>query len=110
METLELQSRNARLIHITATSRNANIKLGTTLEIKFGNKSEKYIITQVSHFSNGLQDYSNQFLAFPAGIEVPHYTNPMWFPKAETQTALITSNEDADGMDRVKVHFPLATR
>lgn len=103
---LEIQSRNARLIHITASSRNASIKLGTTLEIKFGNKSEKYIIVQISHFSNGLQDYSNQFLAYPASIEVPHYTNPKWFPKAETQTALVTHNEDADGMDRVKVHFP----
>lgn len=102
----ELKARAARLIHLTASSRNATIQLGTTLEIKFGNKSEKYIVTQISHFSNGHQDYSNQFLAFPAAIEVPHYTNPSWFPKADTQTAKIIDNEDSDGMDRVKVHFP----
>lgn len=102
----ELKARAARLIHLTASSRNASIKLGSTIEIKFGNKSEKYIVTQISHFSNGHQDYSNQFLAFPASIEVPHYTNPSWFPKAETQTAKIIDNEDSDGMDRVKVHFP----
>ncbi len=104
--SLELQARSSRLIQLSASTRNAQIRVGTTLEIKFPNKSEKYIITQVNHQSNGLQDYSNHFLAFPASITIPHYTNPSWYPKAQTQSALVKDNEDKDGMDRVKVHFP----
>jgi uncharacterized protein involved in type VI secretion and phage assembly len=42
----------------------------------------------------------------PAEVEVPPYTTPLIFPQTNSQPAIVTDNEDKDGLDRVKVRFP----
>jgi uncharacterized protein involved in type VI secretion and phage assembly len=84
------------------------IALGGKIKIKKrnGNEIGDYIITEVHHFSSNKSQYKNTFVAVPATIEVPPYTNPTIYPKCNAQYAVVVDNEDKDGLDRIKVRFP----
>jgi uncharacterized protein involved in type VI secretion and phage assembly len=71
-----------------------------------GNSEGEYIITQVHHGASNSSHYQNHFTAVPADVQVPPYTNPMIYPVCHSQPATIVKNDDADGLDRVKVRFP----
>jgi type VI secretion system secreted protein VgrG len=103
---LEVKARTARMILYTAKSRNSAIQLGRVIKIVSGNKSSEYIVISLKHSSNANQSYQNEFVAIPKSVEVPHYTDSHWFPKCETHSAKVVENVDADGHDRLKVHFP----
>lgn len=71
-----------------------------------GNSAGEYFITEIHHTCSNETNYQNQFTAIPAEVEVPPYTNPFEYTACKSQPAKIVDNEDADGLDRVKVHFP----
>ncbi|HOZ51498.1 MAG TPA: phage baseplate assembly protein V [Chitinophagaceae bacterium] len=104
--SLETNARAAKLILFSASSRNANIKLGSTIKVVDGNKSSEYIITQIQHNCSTAESYSNHFSGVPASVQVPPYTNPNYNPRCDSQSAIVKENEDPDGHDRIKVHFP----
>ncbi|MEZ5028352.1 MAG: phage baseplate assembly protein V [Ferruginibacter sp.] len=84
------------------------IKLAGKIKLidEAGNSNGEYIITEIHHSVSNTDNYKNQFVAIPAEVEVPPYTNPFIVPLCDSQMAKVVENEDADGLDRVKVHFP----
>jgi type VI secretion system secreted protein VgrG len=65
----------------------------------------EYIITKVVHQCDNLRNYSNEFSCIPGKSKLPDYTNPMAIPFCESQNAVVTSNQDPDGLGRIKVRF-----
>ena len=101
------EARIASSVFITGNTRNAQLGVGSVIKIVEGEGGgEKYIITEISHQSSKSSQYSNFFTAVPADVKVPPYANPLLFPKATPQPAVITDNEDDKGLARVKVKFP----
>ncbi|MFZ1306229.1 MAG: phage baseplate assembly protein V [Ferruginibacter sp.] len=105
---LKQQSAAASSVFLTARSFNSKIKLAGKIKIqdeKGGNGGE-YIITEIHHSAITDNNYQNQFVAVPAEVEVPPYTNPSLYPLCKPQAAIVVNNEDEKGMDRIKVRFP----
>ena len=93
---------------ITANSYLAQIKLGHVIQIEEVNKSiaGAFIVTEIYHSSQGVNNYQNHFTAIPAENIAPPYTNPNLYAVSKPQPATVKFNEDKDGLARVKVHFP----
>ncbi len=105
---LKQQAAAATAVVLTARSFNSKIKLAGKIKIldeKGGNAGE-YIITEIHHSAISDANYQNHFVAIPAETEVPPYTNPALYPICKPQAAIVISNEDDKGLDRIKVRFP----
>lgn len=105
---LQQQGRAASSVVITGTTFNSALKLAGKINLtdNQGNSFGEYIITELHHYAAAPDNYQNYFSAIPAEAEVPPYTNPMLHPHCPAQMARVVNNEDEDGQDRVKVHFP----
>jgi type VI secretion system secreted protein VgrG len=108
MSTLSQRAAAASAVILRAGSNNIILKLADKIKIMdaAGHSAGEYYITEVHHNASTDSNYQNQFVAVPAEVEVPPYTNPFIVPLCKAQPAKIVDNEDADGLDRVKVHFP----
>lgn len=102
------QARAAASVVVTGNTFNSSLKLAGKINLtdNDGNSFGEYIITSLQHYAAGPDSYQNYFSAIPAEAEVPPYTNPLLHPHCPAQMARVADNEDADGQDRVKVHFP----
>ncbi|HOZ96791.1 MAG TPA: phage baseplate assembly protein V [Niabella sp.] len=98
----------SKSVLVTASSYNASLTVGTLIKIKESENDEgkKFIITQINHNSFQSSSYRNSFVAVPSEVKVPPYTNPLLFAKADPQAAVVTDNDDKDGLARIKVKFP----
>ena len=105
---LQQQASAASIVQLTARTNESKLKLGGKIKMldEKGNSEGEYIITEIHHICNTDTDYQNHFTAVPAEAKVPPYTNPLLFPVCKPQPALVKDNEDKDGLDRIKVHFP----
>ncbi|MEP6747603.1 MAG: phage baseplate assembly protein V [Bacteroidota bacterium] len=63
-----------------------------------------YTITSITHHCDGQGNYTNDFTAIPASVKMPP-VNLMAEPHMETQSALVTDNNDPKGLGRVRVKF-----
>jgi type VI secretion system secreted protein VgrG len=81
------------------------LQIGGTLSVLKDGIEGEFIATRVQHYSKGFGHYECQFEAIPRDVKVPPYTNPLLYPKAETQGAVVTDNNDPSGMGRIKVKF-----
>ena len=63
-----------------------------------------YTIISVNHHCDGQGNYSNDFIAIPSSIKMPPVTGYPE-PHSETQSALVTDNNDPKGLGRVRVKF-----
>ena len=108
ISALKQQAAAASSVFITARSYDCKLKLAGKIKIvdKKGGDAGEYIITEIHHTCIADNNYQNQFVAVPAEIEVPPYTNPNLYPLCKPQMALVTENEDDKGLDRIKVQFP----
>lgn len=108
MSSLSQKAAAANAVIVRAQSNNCSIKLAGKIKLmdEGGNSDGEYIITEIHHSVSTNENYQNQFVAVPAEVEVPPYTNPFTVPLSKSQMAKIVENADADGLDRVKVHFP----
>jgi uncharacterized protein involved in type VI secretion and phage assembly len=108
MSTLSQKAADATAVVVRARSNKSSLKLATKIKIMdaAGHSSGEYYITEVHHSITSDSNYQNQFVAVPAEVEVPPYTNPFLVSQCKAQPAKIVDNEDKDGLDRVKVHFP----
>jgi phage baseplate assembly protein gpV len=107
MSKLYQQASAASSVYISGQTRNPELKLGGKIKIMSGNNSEgEYYITELHHNCLSNNNYQNQFIAVPAEVEVPPYTDPSIFPTTRAQPATVVDNEDKDGLDRIKVRFP----
>ena len=108
MSTLSQKAAASNAVLVRARSNNNTLKLASKIKImdEAGNSAGEYIITEIHHSASDSTNYQNQFVAIPAEVEVPPYTSPFAAPVCKTQSAKVVENEDADGLDRIKVHFP----
>lgn len=91
---------------------NPKVKLGCKLDIKaFTEKTAldvdygEYLVTSIVHFCDNLNNYSNSFECVPAKATIPDYTDPLAYPRCETQLGMVTDNKDPDKLGRVKVRL-----
>ncbi|MCW3092352.1 MAG: hypothetical protein JWP81_3421 [Ferruginibacter sp.] len=98
----------ASVVVVSARSANSKVKLAGKIKLvdEKGGSAGEYIITEIHHHCSSDNHYENQFIAIPAETEVPPYTNPQLITLCKPQPALVVNNEDKDGLDRIKVHFP----
>ncbi|MCH5599237.1 phage baseplate assembly protein V [Niabella ginsengisoli] len=64
----------------------------------------EYLIVGVSHFVDAMGNYDNNFTAVPGSIKVPPVEAPRE-PNCETQSAIVTDNNDFNGLGRIRVKF-----
>lgn len=108
MNTLMQRAAAASSVYLEGKCHYPSASLGKKIRImdSEGNSEGEYIITQVSHSAVNSSNYHNHFVAVPADVQVPPYTNPLIYPVCYAQQATVVDNEDADGLDRIKVRFP----
>jgi type VI secretion system secreted protein VgrG len=104
---LSQQSGASSSIYISGRTYLSGLKLGGTIRVidEKGNNAGDYIITELQHTCENANSYQNHFVAVPAESAVPPYTNPHLFPVSKPQPALVTDNEDKDGLARIKVRM-----
>lgn len=69
-----------------------------------GGSSAPHIVTDVTHFINGVGQYHNRFQAIPADVVAMPVRN-LKRPMAETQIGTVMDNKDPNGMGRVRVQM-----
>lgn len=104
-----MQSSN--MVQIHGNSNHPGVQVGAT--IKVGGKNVfsladesfgDYHVISVQHQCDGQGNYSNDFTAIPASVKMPPeipYT-PVY---CEAQSAMVTANNDEQGLGRVRVKF-----
>lgn len=98
------QAKEANVVTYSGLSK-IPLQIGGTLTITKDFIEGEFIAIGVHHYSKGFGHYECQFEAIPRDVKVPPYTNPLVYPKAETQAAVVTDNNDPAGMGRIKVKF-----
>jgi len=107
---LAMQVEAARKVNFAGTSTDPAVFPGVPIAVFDQTASGKskqgdYIVTSVSHKWESGGHYKNSFTAIPSDAEVPPTTNPIQFPLSSSQTAIVTDNNDPDGLGRIKVRF-----
>ena len=87
-------------------SADPRITIGAEIEVS----SQKgfigeYRVISVSHSFNSNRDYRNMFRAIPLTSMAPPLNKNVLKPKAETQVAVVTDNNDPDQLGRVRIQF-----
>lgn len=101
----------AGLVTVSGVSYNPKLCIGKKVEIVSqelsGSKTSYgiYIVTSVTHFTDGLGAYQNRFEAISANLTYPPHNPYVHYPIFETQPAKVVKNDDSDGHGRVKVRF-----
>jgi uncharacterized protein involved in type VI secretion and phage assembly len=104
-----IQSSN--MIRFNGGSGHPGVQLGCSLEVQGKNVFDsgdesygEYVVTSVAHYCDGQGSYSNDFIAIPSSVKMPPVkTNTE--PHCETQSALVTDNNDPDGLGRIRAKF-----
>ncbi|MBZ4188642.1 type VI secretion system Vgr family protein [Niabella beijingensis] len=109
--TLRSAVESSKLVQFRGQSGHPGVMLGGRVEVSgsnvFSAASEgygEYLITAVSHHVDGQGHYENHFTAVPSSIKVAPITVPR-DPVCETQSAIVTDNNDYNGLGRVRVKF-----
>lgn len=102
---LDKQRLASQLLIARGESRHGALRPGYKFVVSTGSGNYDYVATQVTHLSNNIGHYENNFVAVPASVNVPPYTNPHVFRQANIQTAIVKENHDPDGINRVKVQL-----
>lgn len=110
--TVKKSASAGNLSVVTGVSYNPRLKIGSKIDISSNDLDKEstsygsFIVISISHFADSLGVYQAKFEAVTSNIVVPP-TNPhVNYPVCESQTAVVTDNNDPDGHGRVKVKFP----
>ncbi len=82
------------VVHVTAK----NVENGSTSDIG------KYTVLAVTHSTDGLGNYHNEFEAMPSSVAVVPNSNSRK-PIAEPQIAVVKDNKDPDHLGKIKVQL-----
>jgi uncharacterized protein involved in type VI secretion and phage assembly len=104
----------ANSVIFSGSSSKIGLKVGAVIDIKestsLNAQSQRteslgqYRIISISHEGDNSGGYSNRFEAIPAGVEFR--TNPTYYsPRASTQLAKVTHNDDPEQLGRIRVSF-----
>ncbi len=103
--------RSSHLLRFTGKSGHPDVQIGAEVSVEGKNAFSlaeesygEYIVTSVTHQCDGQGNYVNDFTAIPSSVKLPpiHQFDE---PRCETQSALVTDNNDPDGLGRVRVKF-----
>jgi type VI secretion system secreted protein VgrG len=104
-------AQSSNMVNFNGSSGHPSVQLGSTIEVKgnnvFNAKDEaygKFTIIGVTHHTDGLGNYNNDFSAIPASVQIPPIT-AFAEPYCETQSAIVTDNNDPKGQGRIRVRF-----
>jgi Rhs element Vgr protein len=102
---------SSHMIKFQGNSGHPGIQVGCTVSIQGKNVFDQsdeafgdYTVISVSHHCDGQGNYSNSFVSIPASLKMPPASN-VTEPRCETQSALVTDNNDSKGLGRVRVQF-----
>ncbi|WP_345291141.1 type VI secretion system Vgr family protein, partial [Flavobacterium hankyongi] len=104
IQELSQQAKEANVLTYSGLSK-IPLQIGGMFTVSKDGIEGDFIATEVQHYSKGFGHYECQFESIPRDVKVPPYTNPLVYPKAETQGAVVTDNNDPQGMGRIKVKF-----
>ncbi len=110
MVKLKKDGQMGNMVQMNGISKNPALKVGHVVDVK-GDKLNfgSYIITKLIHTSSTNGYYSNIFEAIPFDQLIPPDTNPDVIQVSGDQVAVISDNNDPEGMGRVRVRFPWST-
>jgi type VI secretion system secreted protein VgrG len=117
--TTQLHSRSADLVTAKGDSDETGLRIGDIVSIQepafsmTGNILDglqeqnfgSYIITDIVHVCDETGSYHNTFQAVPDTVLAPPYGNVHNHPTTDTQTAIVTDNNDPKGLGRIQVKF-----
>ncbi|WP_409416564.1 type VI secretion system Vgr family protein [Flavobacterium sp. PS2] len=104
MAKLQTAGRDANSVFYSGTSY-LPIGVGQVFTIQNQTVEHELIAIEVIHHSEVNGNYNCEFVAIPADVAAPHYTNVEVISIADSQPARITDNNDPEEMGRVKVDF-----
>lgn len=106
LKEMVLRQKESRenLMQVRGRSRDPLLKIGGRAEISDINAKamETYRIIEITHFHDG-NDYYNEFVGIPDIFISPFFDEDA-FPTCEEQSAIVTDNDNPQGM--IKVQFP----
>ncbi|WP_114789446.1 phage baseplate assembly protein V [Niabella yanshanensis] len=101
----------SRMIMFNGKSGHPGVKIGGMVEVSgnnvFSEQTEgygEYLVIAATHYVDAMGNYDNQFTAVPGTIRVPPVVSPKE-PNCETQSAIVTDNNDFNGLGRIRVKF-----
>jgi type VI secretion system secreted protein VgrG len=96
---------------VNGSTGHPGVQLGSSLDLKGNNAFNasnetygKFKVIGVTHHTDGLGNYNNDFLAIPDSITAPPVTS-FAEQHCETQSAIVTDNNDPQHLGRVRVRF-----
>ncbi len=102
---------SSNMVRFNGSSGQPDVQVGGTVSVQgknvFSDSDETfgdYTVISITHHCDGLGNYSNDFISVPATIKMPPvsgYTEPA----IETQSAMVTDNNDPKGLGRIRVKF-----
>ncbi|MBO9620774.1 MAG: type IV secretion protein Rhs [Niabella sp.] len=102
---------SSKLVQFNGQSGHPGVAIGRRIEVcgnnvfTLGNEGYgEYLVTAINHYVDGQGHYENDFTAVPASIKVPPVAL-LADPVCETQSAVVTDNNDFNGLGRVRVKF-----
>lgn len=98
--------RVSETVVLKARSNSNAVALGTIIEVMNEDKSEgTYVVTKVTHYSPETSIYQNDLEAIPNVDKYAFYVDPEVKIESAPTYAIVTQNEDEDGLSRIKVKF-----
>ena len=107
--------KKAQMMVCHGSSNRADLRIGSVIKIKEyyekeSNKNgtcyhDELLICKITHTADSNGNYENEFTAIPANCEFPPYHYNEWYPKIETQRAVVMDNIDPEKLGRVRVQF-----
>jgi len=102
---------SSKLVRFQGQSGHPGVSIGSRIEVSGSNVFTlgtegygEYLVTGISHRVDARGHYENEFTAVPSSIKVPPVAlRPD--PVCETQSAIVTDNNDYNGLGRVRVKF-----
>ncbi len=107
--------KKAQMMICQGATNRADLRIGSVIQIKeyfeTGNRDaascyhDELLICKIIHSADSNGNYENEFTAIPASCEYPPYTYSDYYPKSDTQRAVVKDNQDPEQLGRVRVQF-----
>ncbi|GAA0543234.1 type VI secretion system Vgr family protein [Chitinophaga japonensis] len=105
---LSKKNKVAGMVQLRGYSDNTGLQIGSTVEIKEAFLQDqnrgKYVVTSVTHYCTGNGNYENDFTAIPEEVAAPLVRLDN-HPFCEAQSATVVSNNDPEGLGRIRAKF-----